>query len=170
MSTRGQHFFMPNSGSAYTQSLRESRLPGCELEWKVPEKTPKCLSLTTSSLWSFAPPLQIHAYLGHRSLLRCLGGCILRKEASVGNPSDRALDTWWLYPGPRGQRVSHHRRGALGSLFPASGNQTVQVYEESLWRAPCWAVLTPPQCSPGTLVYSESRDGIAVQVRRSEGI
>ena len=121
MSTRWKHLFTPNSGSPYTQSLRECRLPGCGLEWKVPEKTPKCLSLTTSSSWSFTPPFQAHAYLGHHSLLRCLGGCTLRKEASVGDPSTRTLDTWWLYPGPWGQRVKPPSLGCTRESVPSQG-------------------------------------------------
>ena len=62
-------------------------------------------SRPTSSLRSFTSPLQNHAYLGHPSLLRCLGGCPLRKEASAGDPSPTDLDIWWLYSGPRGQTV-----------------------------------------------------------------
>ena len=66
---------------------------GCELEWNVPEQTPKGLNITTSSPQSFTLPLQTHVYLGHRSLLRCLGGCTLRKEPSARVPVP-ALDTW----------------------------------------------------------------------------
>ena len=37
-------------------------------------------------------------------------------------PSTRSLDTWWLYPGPRGQGSGHHSWGTLGILAPAREN------------------------------------------------
>ena len=35
---------------------------GCELEWNVPEQTPKGLNITTSSPQSFTLPLQTHVF------------------------------------------------------------------------------------------------------------
>ena len=100
---------------------------GSELEWNVPEQTPKGLNITTSSPQSFTPPLQTHAYLGHRSLLRCLGGCTLRKESSAGvlARGPWMLGDFTLVLEARGS--GHHRWGALGILVPARENSTVQV-------------------------------------------
>ena len=100
---------------------------GCELEWNVPEQTPKGLNITTSSPQSFTLPLQTHVYLGHRSLPRCLGGCSLRNEASAGVP---APDPWILGDftlALEARESGHHRWGALGILVSDREKQTVQV-------------------------------------------
>ena len=93
---------------------------GCELEWNVPQQTPKGLNITTSSPQSFTPPLQAHAYLGHRSLLRCLGGCTLRKESSAGvlAPGPWILGDFTLVLEARGS--GHHRWGAHDIILTLS--------------------------------------------------
>ena len=126
MSTRQRHVFMPVSASTWNQSHRESQLPGLWISVECTEQTPKALCLTTSSLRSFTSPLQNHAHLGHPSLLRCLWGCTLRKEASAGDPSPMDLDTWWLYPGPRGQIVVSSLIGLPGKIGASLKGVSIQ--------------------------------------------
>ena len=112
------------STSSYTTQVETTSVLGvvgflgCELEWNVPEQTPKGLNITTTPPYSCTSPLQTRVYLGHRSLLRCLGGRTLRKEASAGLPAPGPwiLGDFTLALEARGS--GHHRWGALGILVP----------------------------------------------------
>ena len=147
---RRQHFFMPNSGSTCNQALGKVGFPVCKLEWNVSGQTPKGLCLTASFLWSFTPPRSAIQYLGHHSPLRAyeasLSGRSLELDPSIRGPE--YLVTSPLVLEARG--LGHHRLGAQGILVLVRANQTVQDWDRSQWRAPCRAVLTPPQSSPGT--------------------
>ena len=164
MSTRWQHFFIPNSGSTCNQSLRECRLPGqwirVEGAW---ENTQGLVSHHFFPTEASSSPLASRLS-GHRSLVRCQGGCTLRKESWAGDPSTRRPGVWAIFCIPPSQRV-----GPLGFQFtrdsgPSRATQTVQVQEGSLWRAPCSAVSTPPPSSPGlSLLSYQDSDSILSQ-------
>ena len=85
MSTRRQYVFMPTLVPSATRFLGKVGFLDGELEWNVPEQTPKGLSLTSFSLKAAHKcPVQTNPVWVHSTLLRvpmCLGGCTLRKEA-----------------------------------------------------------------------------------------
>ena len=89
----GSTFFRPPLVPGATRSLRKIGFLVCELEWNVPEQTPKGLSLTSFSLKAaHKHPVQTNPFWVHSTLLRvpmCLGGCTLRKEAWAGTPKTR---------------------------------------------------------------------------------
>ena len=122
MSTRGQHFFKPVSASTWNQSLSSG------IRMSVEHALTDTQGRVSHYFFppSFTSPLQNLAHLGHSSLLRCLGGCTLRKEASAGDPSPVDLGTWWLYPGPRGQTVVSPSLGCTGKTR-SSGVRGVSV-------------------------------------------
>ena len=94
-----------------TRALGKDGFLGSELEWTVPEQTPKGLSLNISSPKALPAPLrpapsaQTHPTLGHCFLLRGRRGCTLRKEASAGDASTRGPEYLVISLGPLGLRV-----------------------------------------------------------------
>ena len=122
---------------------------GSELEWNVPEQTPKGLNITTSSPQSFTPPLQTHAYLGHRSLLRCLGGCTLRKEPSAGVPAPGPwiLRDFTLVLEARGS--GHYRWSALGILVSNRKNRQCRFKRSLNAGHPVRLCRSHPSPAPG---------------------
>ena len=81
----GSTFSCPTLVPPATRALGKVGFLGCELEWNVLE-TQERVSHCFFPL-NLHPPPQPDAHLGLCSLLRCLGGSTLRKEASAGDPS-----------------------------------------------------------------------------------
>ena len=82
--------------------------------------------------------------------MRDLGGCTLRKEDWIGDPSTRTPGDWWVFQGPRGQRVCQHPLSALGTVVPDRANQAVQGYSGSTVRAPSLVSWPQPSSAMGT--------------------
>ena len=162
MSTRRQHFCLPNIGSWGSQILRASWLPGL---WNRGE----CAWARRKGLEThcFPPkashkhPVQTNAFQVQGTLLRalrCLGGCPLRKEALLGTPAPGEFEASWILPS-NSWRPSCHMGLWSRNIADSSPLKRVQR------RALCQDVSTPPQSSSGTPACSASRDGIASQVR-----
>ena len=151
---------MPNSGSTCNQSLRASGLPGLWMSEMCLSKLPmacvslvlppKAAPLSSSLIWTWATA-------------PCWG-CALRKEASAGTPAPVNLDSWWLYPGPQGQRVRPPSLGGTRDSGSSQGKPDSAGLTGVSMKGTSWPVSTPPQSSPGTQVYSGSRKEISAQV------
>ena len=124
----GSNSSCPTLVPCATSAFRKDSFLDSELECKVPEQTPKGLCLIASSPWSFTHPLQTHAYLGLPTyLLRCPGGCTLRKEVWSGGLSTSTNRPGWslgYFSRVWGQMVDHPFV-VLGTLVQVRENQTV---------------------------------------------
>ena len=91
MTTRWQHFSLPNSIPWATRALGEVPFLGCDLEWDVPETTAKGLCLLISSTLPFttpdkSKPLQTCYSEGAEGTL---GRVSLRQKVGDGNTPTR---------------------------------------------------------------------------------
>ena len=109
------------------------------------------------------PPFRTHPNLGHRSLLGCLGGCTLRKEAPAGDPSTSGPGGRWLFRGPRGQRFRPPSCACTRFYGPSHGKPESTGLSGAQFRAP--RLSAPLQSSHVTEAWSGSREWKAAQGR-----
>ena len=161
MTTRRQHFFIHNSGRN-NERFRSSWLPGLwirvECAWANTQGL-KCHYFFPLKLY-FSPPDS------------CLPGAPLPAEvprrlhsqegALSWGPSARALDTSWLYPGPRGQRV---RPPSLGCTRDSGPSQR-KLNSTGLREVSMKGIL--PGCVSPTLV--QLWDSSLLRFHRSDSI
>ena len=158
----GSTFSCPPLVPGATRFLWKVGFLVCELEWNVPEKTPKGLSLTSFSLKAaHKRPVQTSPVWVHSMLLRvpmCLGGCPLRKEGWARTPQNQ--EKW---------RLHDYCPQLWEVLIPVSTlvlTADRRILKRVQRMATCQAVSTPPQFSSGNQDCSASRAGIASQVRK----
>ena len=116
-----------------TRALGKVSFLRCKLEWNVPERTPKGLCLTTSSPWSFTSVLHTHPYQGHHSCWSAYEAARSGRKLWSGTPVPADLDSWWLYPGPRGQRLGSQLLGCIRDSGPSQEPDSTSLRGVSMW-------------------------------------
>ena len=158
---------MSKSGSTCSPSPRESGLPG--LWMRV-----KCAWANFQRLVShYFFPLKFHPVFPPESsnpgallLLRSWEAALLGRRLQLGTPAPVNLDSWWLYPGPEGQPPS---LGGTRDSGSSQGKPDSAGLTGVSMKGTSWPVSTPPQSSPGTWVYSGSRNEISAHVKEVAG-
>ena len=142
MSTRGSTSSRPTLVPLGTRALRKVGFLGCELRVE-------CAWANTQALLSHhlvppeASPLP-SSLPGHQPLLRCLGGCTLRKESWAGDPSTRSLSDFLCFSKSEG-RAS--RIWVQQGFWSKTGQTKLYRFKKSIY---VWhpAVLSLPIPSP----------------------
>ena len=163
----------PQGGSTYlcsteiphaTRALRRDSFLGSELEWAVPEQTPKGLSLTISSPKAPPTPSRLIPAWGMTPCCGAKESALSGRRLLLGVPAPGDLNTWWLHLGPLGLRVRPPSFGCTLDSGHSQGKPGKTGLKDVSWRAFCW-----PQSSHGTQHHPDSRDRILSQIMEVSG-
>ena len=149
------------------QLIPEPRFMGCDVEWNMPEQTPKGWCLTTSSPEA-STLLPILKLPGHCSLLWFLGVHCQEAGFQLGL---QVQATWFRVTLPC---RAHQRNGLLclvctGDSVPSQGKPD-DPFQRGLTEDTLHVCrLLPSQSIPGTQPHSGSSHGITDQVREVGG-